>query len=238
MSRAAILEYQQEIERLKRFGGSANEGSLEPAFRKLLNQYLAANNLIVVSKLEYRTPCGKYLIPDGTIKDSSRLSHGWWESKDEYDDIEREAAKKIEAGYPTENIIFENSKEIILYQDSQLVNKAYFEDEEELDKLLQKFASYERKEIAEFRRAIEKFKTEIPEILRSLRSIITNAEQSNRNFREARDGFLEISKESINPEMSELGIREMIIQHILSEKIFESIFQDSELLRENSFPKN
>ena len=43
-----------------------------------------------------------------------------------------------------------------------------------------------------------------------------------------RDLFLEIARSEINPEITPEDIREMIIQHILTEDIFTNVFADAE----------
>ena len=53
---------------------------------------------------------------DGALVDEFRLKRGLWEAKDEHDDLEKEAKRKIAAGYPTDNIIFQAPERAILYQ--------------------------------------------------------------------------------------------------------------------------
>jgi hypothetical protein len=50
---------------------------------------------------------GKRVVPDGTVRDEFRLARGWWEAKDTSDNLAAEIQKKIRAGYPTRNTIFE-----------------------------------------------------------------------------------------------------------------------------------
>ncbi len=52
-----------------------------------------------------------------------------------------------------------------------------------------------------------------------------------------RDNFLEICRKSINPEISLEDVREMIIQHILTEDIFINIFNESQFHRENNIAR-
>jgi len=49
------------------------------------------------------------LRPDGTFKDEMNLVRGYWEAKDPGDNLNSEIAKKKKAGYPFNNIIFEDN---------------------------------------------------------------------------------------------------------------------------------
>src|SRR5919204_4584170 len=37
---------------------------------------------------------------DGALLDNFRLTRGFWEAKDEHDDLEKEARRKLQLGYP------------------------------------------------------------------------------------------------------------------------------------------
>lgn len=234
MSRQAITGYHSELDKIIRYGGSKNEQAIKDAFYKLLNKYLEPLDLILIRELEYKTLSGKSVYPDGTVKDSSRLDYGWWESKDQLDDLADEIEKKIAAGYPTENILFEDSKRLVLYQDNHVVASAEMLDVEKADYILNLFVSYQRPEIKEFRRAIDGFNANMPEIITNLRDLLRSQEQQNDEYLSKRDEFLEIAKSSINPEISVYDINEMLIQHILTEGIFNTIFDDSQYHRENN----
>ena len=54
--------------------------------------------------------------PDGTVKDSLRMSRGYWEAKDTHDDLDAEIQRKLNRGYPSDNIIFEDSETAVLVQ--------------------------------------------------------------------------------------------------------------------------
>jgi hypothetical protein len=48
------------------------------------------------------------------------LPHGYWEAKDEKDDLAKEVQLKLEKGYPRDNIIFQAPERAILYLDKFL----------------------------------------------------------------------------------------------------------------------
>ncbi|WGK70335.1 hypothetical protein P0082_05600 [Candidatus Haliotispira prima] len=57
---------------------------------------------------------------DRTIEDRI-IPHGYWETKDDKDSLLHEMIKKREAGYKFFNIIFEDTYNLILYQDEKQV---------------------------------------------------------------------------------------------------------------------
>ncbi|MBD2395131.1 N-6 DNA methylase [Cyanobacterium aponinum FACHB-4101] len=61
--------------------------------------------------------------------------------------------------------------------------------------------------------------------------------RANQNFINARDKFLKICQESINPDITIDDVREMIIQHILTEDIFTNIFSDAQFHQENNIAR-
>jgi hypothetical protein len=123
-----------------------------------LEQYARQKNLELIGELDYRTRKGYTIIPDGTLKDALRQDWGYWESKDEADDLDVEIAKKFAKGYPQNNILFEDTQTAVLYQAGAEVDRVSFLDAAALTR----FVSYESREVREFREAIENFSRDIP----------------------------------------------------------------------------
>ncbi len=234
MSKYLIHQYRSEVERLYRFGGSRKETSIRGAFQTLLNEYCKTRDFFLVPELDYKTKTGTVVYPDGTVKDALRLDWGYWESKDEDDDIDAEIEKKLEKGYPDDNILFEDSQTIVLIQGGSETLRVSMSDEDDFDRALNAFINYVRPEVKDFREAIESFKEDLPTILETLRETIAEQSRSNPDFVRARDKFLTICQESINPEVTPEDVREMAIQHILTEDIFINIFNESQFHRENN----
>ncbi len=67
--------------------------------------------------------------------------------------------------------------------------------------------------------------------------MIETQEQCNECFVSSRKEFLDLCKQSINPDITVADINEMLIQHILTEEIFVSIFSDSQFHRENNIAR-
>ena len=237
MSRLLVTQYQAEVEKIVRYGGSKKETSIRNAFERLLNDYCKPRNYLLIPELDFKTKFNTTVFPDGTIKDAIRLEHGWWESKDQYDNLDQEIEKKFERGYPDENILFEDSQTAVLIQHSREQLRVSMADAAALDGLISTFVDYERPEVRDFRAAIIKFKEDVPHILEALRSIIAQQEESNPQFRERRNTFLEVCRQSINPEIEIFDIHEMLIQHILTVDIFTNIFHESQFHRENNIAR-
>ncbi|MBD2276959.1 type ISP restriction/modification enzyme [Aphanizomenon flos-aquae] len=234
MSRLLVTQYQVEVEKIIQYGGSRKETSIRVAFQNLLNEYCKPRDFLLIPELDYRLPNGKLVYPDGTIKDALRLDWGYWESKDQYDKLDEEIEKKLNKGYPDSNILFEDSQTAVLIQSSTETMRVSMKDADAVDGIITSFINYVRPEVKDFREAIEIFKQDLPTVLNSLRDLIDCQGENNTSFQTARDKFWGICKESINPEISLFDIREMMIQHILTEDIFINIFNESQFHRENN----
>ena len=234
MSVHAIRQYRAEVDKLVNYGGTRNETAIRNAFYNLLNEYARQRGLVMVAEISIKAPGGKIVTPDGTLKDSLRQDWGYWESKDEADDLDEEIEKKFAKGYPKENILFEDSRSAVLIQNGEEAMRCLISDDETLHRLLTAFFDFERPEVQNFRKAIELFKQDIPKVTETIRGIITEAEKSNAAFIEKSRNFLTLCRESINPAVTSDDVREMIIQHILTEDIFNRIFGEMQFHRENN----
>ncbi len=237
MSLYAITQYHNELEKIIHYGGSKNETAIRFAFQKLLNEYAHAKELELVAEISSKTKKGIIIRPDGTLKDSIRNDWGYWESKDEADDIDEEIKKKFRKGYPSDNILFEDSQTAVLYQHGVEVARESMLDEQSLHKILTQFLNYERPEVHDFRIAIEKFKEDIPKVTAAIREIIEAQQKINNELQEAEMRFIEMAKVSINPDISADDVKEMMIQHILSADIFNTIFDEPHFHQENNIAR-
>ncbi|MEX0965765.1 MAG: type ISP restriction/modification enzyme [Bacteroidia bacterium] len=229
-----VKEYQRELEKLIQYGGSRNESAIRGAFDNLLGKYCDSKGLMLIPELPYELPNKKTVRPDGTVKDSLRLPWGFWESKDKYDTLDEEIAKKLKLGYPKSNILFEDSQQAVLIQHGEETMRINMRDGEALDRLLNAFLSYERPEVRQFRSAIQKFKEDIPEVIEALRVMIDKQATENPKYRQARDEFLQMGKQAIYAELSVDDVREMLIQHILTDELFSTVYHESHFHRDNN----
>ena len=236
---ASIATYRSEVDRIIRFGGTTKETAVRRAFFNLINSYARPRDLLLVEELDYFNPRRRRTVrPDGTLKNILRLDYGFWESKDTHDKLHDEIAKKFSLGYPDSNILFEDTQTAILYQDGrQILADTPLADSTALDRLLTEYVRFEHPEVREFKEAVERFKADIPNIVGTLRGMMVAQSGTNAAFRQRRDTFLVLCRASINPAVTLDDVNEMLIQHILTEGIFLSIFSDTQLLEENSIAR-
>ena len=234
MSQALINEYLAELDRLKKTSGSKRETVVREAFKDLLKAWGKAQDLVFLAEYPLKTTTKSNISVDGALLHSIRTPLGWGEAKDEDDDLDEEIAKKFRRGYPRDNIIFSDDATASLWQAGQEVLRCDMTDTAQLAKVLKLFFGFERPEIADFRRAVEQFKTDLPAVLKGLREMIDAQHTANAAFRDASAGFLAHAQEAINPALGEADVREMLIQHVLTEEIFSKVFDDSDFHRQNN----
>ncbi|MFM6192920.1 type ISP restriction/modification enzyme [Planktothrix sp.] len=237
MSKLLIHQYYNTVDQIIQYGGSRKETSIRVAFQNLLNDYCKTKDFLLIPELEYRTKKGKLVYPDGTVKDALRLPYGYWESKDQFDNLDQEIEKKLAKGYPDDNILFEDSQTAVLIQSGEEILRVSMGDADALDTAINAFINYLRPEVRDFRDAISHFQEDLPTILTTLRSLIDEQSINNKPFQQARDKFLRVCRESIHPKISLEDIREMMIQHILTEDIFINIFNEAQFHRENNIAR-
>lgn len=237
MSELLINQFLAELDRVRKFSGSLSESTVREAFKDLLKAWSRQKNLQFLAELAVESNQKTRVIPDGTILHEMRVPLGYWEAKDTADDLDEEISKKFAKGYPQDNIVFENSHTAVLIQNRREVMRAAMNDVAELNRLLTRFFAYERPEIEDFRKAVQQFKTDLPAVLEALRARIDAAYADNAGFQAAAEAFLAQAKQTINPSVTDTDVREMLIQHILTEEIFSHVFNDGEFHRENNIAK-
>jgi len=223
--------YYKKLESYKFF--SQNETSIRGAFQDLLNSYAVEKELTLVTEFPY----DKNNIPDGTIKDKFRFDFGYWEAKDQKDNFDEEISKKLSKGYPKDNIIFENSQRAVLIQDGITVFDIDMQNGAKLQELLNQFFAYEKPEILEFHKAIEKFREDIPQIIKIINEKIDYSYNYNSKFKKIYNEFLYMCQSSIDKNISQNDIFEMLLQHILTEDIFRVVFDDLDFHQHNNIAK-
>ena len=73
-------------------------------------------------------------------------------------------------------------------------------------------------------------------MLAALREMIEQANAANAAFADASAAFLQHAQAAIDPGLTAADVREMLIQHFLTEKIFSRVF-DCEFHRDNNVAK-
>jgi len=237
MSQLLINQYLGELDRLRRVSGATRESVVREAFKDLLKHWGRSLNLTFIPEHEFISAAKVRNYVDGALMHDLRVPFGYWEAKDEHDDLDEEIAKKFRRGYPQTNIIFEDSTKAVLIQNGSEVIRSAVDDVANLQHLLELFFGYERPEIADFRKAVTQFKSDLPEVLRALRERIEDAYKKNAAFVESARDFLKHAKETINPTVTDADVREMLIQHILTEDVFARVFGNADFHRDNNVAK-
>lgn len=235
MSKQLINEYRAELDRLRAVTGSTRETNLRPAFARLLRAWGKQQfDLVFVEEHQIRTTQGNLISVDGALLHALRVPFGYWEAKDERDDLDTEIAAKFRKGYPRDNIIFSDDRTAVLWQDGTENLRVAMEDTDALFGLITRFFAHERQEIADFNKAVKQFAHDLPAILEALRDRIAEKRAASRAFAAAESAFLQHARDAINPSVSEDDVQEMLIQHVLTEDIFAKVFDNPEFHEQNN----
>jgi len=206
-----------------------HETAVRSAFQYLLSTFAQSANWVLIP--EQTLANGKR--PDGTLRDSFNLPRGYWEAKDTKDDLTTEIRKKISIGYPTMNTIFEDTRKAILYQNSKPVLEADLTKSKELTTVLDSFFHYAEPDTATFEHAVEDFKESIPDLAIGLLERIKEEHAKNKAFVAAFRSFMEQCRTSLDPNMSSETVEEMLVQHLLTERLFRTIFDNQDFTSRN-----
>ncbi len=234
MSQLLIHDYLAQLDLIKKVSGSQRETIVREAFKDLLKAWGRQQGLVFLAEYPLKTATKTNINVDGALLHELRMPLGYWEAKDAADDLDAEVQKKFKRGYPQDNILFTDDSTALLIQNRQEVMRCPVADTAALEKLLKLFFGFERPEIASFRRAVEQFKADLPAVLDALRHMIDVEERGNPAFRAAAARFLTHAQEAINPALGEADVREMLVQHILTEEIFAKVFDDADFHRQNN----
>jgi len=227
----AIKDYYSEIEALKQ-QSLFHEGAVAPHFANLLRHCATKVNWNLAEQVSLRT--AKRLIrPDGILTDTFNFRRGIWEAKDTGDDFEKEVKAKFAAGYPKNNILFQSPERMIIWQDNRLVFNENITDPGNLAEGLKIFFSHEPEAYKEWEEAADAFRDEIPEVAGRILKLVDEESRVNKPFARASENFADICRESVNPNLSADAIREMLIQHLLTERIFRTVFNNPDFINKN-----
>ena len=227
-----IRNYYAELKEYERLG-EQNEGTVRAAFQGLLQHYCHQSNLTLLCEKTHYTPEKRRITPDGEVVDTFNLPYGYWEAKDTQDDLYVEASKKFAAGYPSKNIVIQSPTHALLYQHGQLQLDLDITEPRNLVRVLQGFFAYQEENIAAWHTAVAEFREKVPELGAELAMLIETERQNNPHFQEAFARFHKQCQASINPNLSIAAVEEMLIQHLLTERIFRTVFDNPDFTRRN-----
>ena len=170
---------------------------------------------------------------DGALLDEFKLARGFWEAKDEKDDLDREIKSKLEKGYPRDNIIFQAPNRAVLYQSGARVADLDISNPDNLVQIVNHFFDYKAPHIEEWEQAVAEFSDRIPELSDAVKKIIDEERRRNPAFVRSFADFYALCRQAIKPNLSEDAVERMLIQHLLTERIFERIFDNPDFTRRN-----
>ncbi|MDE0468337.1 MAG: N-6 DNA methylase [Candidatus Poribacteria bacterium] len=227
-----IKNYYTELKEYEKIGAE-HEGAVRIAFQNLLQHYCRQVNLILVCEKTRYTKTNKRIRLDGEIVDAFGLLHGHWEAKDTQDDLPTEAQRKSEAGYPFKNIIIQSPNRALLYQNGHLRLDCDLTDPKNLINLFETFFGYQEENIVDWYAAVEEFREKVPVLGRGVAKRIQTEMQDNPAFLQAFQSFHQQCKASIDPNLTEAQVEEMLIQHLLTERIFRTVFDNPDFTNRN-----
>lgn len=213
--------------------GVKHETAVRSAFQELIEHCARQFDWKLVPEYRIKRKGQADASADGALLDNYGLNHGLWEAKDSADDLAKEIKHKFSIGYPKQNILFWQPDRAVLYQNGELHFEADLSVTDNLVKILTLFLEFAPPAIAEWEKAVEEFKDKVPQIGASLKSLIEKERQTNKKFIAAFEDFCSLCRGSLNPNISIEAVEEMIIQHILTERIFRKIFDVADFMQRN-----
>ena len=227
-----ITTYYAELRQYTNLGAQ-HEGAVRVAFQNLLQHYATLRGLTLICEKTRTTPNGNNIRIDGEIVTDFGLIFGHWEAKDLLDELPTEAQQKLTTGYPAKNIIFQTPHRAILYQNGALVLDLDITERQNLIHLLQTFFAYTEENLAEWDAAVNTFQDTIPELGAKLETLIQTERQHTAAFREAFAHFHQQCRDAINPNLAEAEVERMLAQHLMTERIFRTVFDNLDFTHRN-----
>ena len=227
-----IKAYDAAIKQFDRLGVT-HETAVRSAFQSLLEYCARQFNLTLVPEHSITVHRNKRIIVDGALIDDFQLPHGYWEAKDIHDNLPMQVQRKFTAGYPRDNILFQTPQRAILWQNGQQTLDANLNDPMQLIGVLETFFSHRPQEYTEWEEAVAQFKNKVPALGGSLAALIQDERDVNPHFTTAFEDFHAKCRQSINPNLSEAAVEEMLIQHLLTERIFRTVFSNPDFTDRN-----
>ena len=234
-----IQDYYDALDQFDQLGFT-HETAVRSAFQSLLQHCGRAFNWTLVPE-HSMTPLirgargvkNRRIVIDGALIDSFQLSHGYWEAKDIHDNLPIQVQHKFDAGYPRDNILFQTPKRAILWQNDRQVLDVDLTDRARLIEALEAFCSHRPQAYVEWETAVTQFKNKVPALGKGLAELIEKERGTSRQFATAFKAFHEKCCQSINPNLSEAAVEEMLIQHLLTERLFRTVFDNPDFTRRN-----
>ncbi len=224
----AIPIYQNALAHFKA-QGHKTESQTRQFFQRLLEDISRERGLSLVPEWPVGKDNRKKI--DGAVK-SDIFPLGYWEAKDENDALEVEIQKKRAIGYPTNNTIFEDTQRAILWQNDREVGKFDLTRADEVGQLLDQFFDYTEADREGFEEEVRDFLRQVPQLATALFHKI-EAERDKPKFKTAFDKFFAVCCNALNPNIKADQVEEMLVQHLLTERLFKGVFDDEIWFHDN-----
>ena len=240
----AITAYYAALDRYRQHGIS-HETAVRAAFQALLEVGARQMNWTLVCEYTLRVPersrgtGPRATVPLGTIRldgallDAYSLPRGTWEAKGVHGNLRAEIQTKFDAGYPQDNILFQTPERAILYQNGREVMDADITEPAPLVAVLKAFFGYERAHAAEWEAAVTAFRALVPELKREAKALIQTRHRESARFRNAFADFHQLCQHAIHPALAESAVEEMLLQHLLTERTFRTVFDNPDFAQRN-----
>ena len=231
-SHKAIRDYYATLQQYEH-QGITHEGAVSSPFDTLLHACAKQINATLIPQYPMHTAAGNRIVIDGMIRDEYGLPLGYWEAKDIHDDLPRSVQEKRDAGYPLDNTLFQTPQHAILYQNGAAVLDIHITEPANLIAALQYLFAYVPPALDNWHTAVSDFREHVPDLASKLKELIEQRHETDPAFKKAFSDFYETCRTAINPELSQDAVEEMLIQHILTERIFRTVFNNSAFTRRN-----
>ncbi|MBD2176369.1 N-6 DNA methylase [Pseudanabaena sp. FACHB-1998] len=231
-SHKPIKNYYEVLEQYSKLG-IVHEGAVSSAFQNLLDSCARQFQWTLIPQYAIKRSKKQPIRIDGALVDSYNLPRAYWEAKDINDNLKKEIPKKFAVGYPKDNMLFQRPDRAMLYQDGKLVMDADLTKDQELVDIVRQFFEYRAPAIAQWEKAAEEFGDRVKDHATALLELIRTQEKTNKKFIDAFAAFMLLCRQSINPNLAESAVEEMLIQHLLTERIFRSVFNNPDFAQRN-----
>ncbi len=140
---------------------------------------------------------------------------------------------KLDKGYPRDNIIFQAPERAVLYQAGARVADEDISKSDNLAQLVNHFFDYKAPHIEEWEKPSANSPSAFPELAEAVKKIIDAERKHSQAFVRSFEDFYALCRQAINPNLSAEAVERMLIQHLLTERIFERIFDNPDFTRRN-----
>ena len=231
-SHKAVRDYYATLQQYDKHD-ITHEGAVSVPFEMLLTVCAKQVDATLIPQFAMRAPSGNRIVLDGVILDEYGLPFAYWEAKDMNDNLYKAVQEKREAGYPLDNIFFQNPQHGILYQNGEKVFDVDITDPTRLITALQHFFAAPPAALKNWHTAVAEFKEKVPMLGKKAAELITEQHETNPKFVAVFTDFYEQCRAAINPNLSKAAVEEMLIQHLLTERIFRTVFNNPDFTRRN-----